>query len=76
MRCGVVVGFLVVVVWEVVVCLKSRCAVRMKGDAVLASAVQVFEAVEGGFVVLMGWSMGVGCKKCENWGDVRAGACS
>ena len=64
-----------VVVWEMVICLKSRCAVGMKGDAVLASAVQVFEAVEGGFVVLMGWSVGVGCEERENWGDVGAGAC-
>ena len=45
-------------------CLKSRGAVGMEGDAVLAGAVQVFEAVEGGFVVLMGWSMGAGCEKC------------
>ena len=39
-----------------VICLKSRCVVGMKGDAVLASTVQVFEAVEGGFVMLVGWS--------------------
>ena len=34
-----------------------------------------FEAVEGGFVVLMGWSVGVGYEERENWGDVGAGAC-
>ena len=46
----------------------------MEGDAVLAGAVQVFEAVECGFVVLMRWHMGVGCKEYKNYGDVWVGA--
>ena len=51
-------------IWKVVVRLESRRAVRVKGDAVLASTVQVFEAVKSGFVVLMGRSVGVGCEEC------------
>ena len=54
-RISVGVCFFVVIMREVVECLEGLRGVVLVGDAMLASAVQVFECMDCGFVVLFAW---------------------
>lgn len=74
-RGGICVGLFVVMVRKMVVGLYSVGGVRVVGDAMIAGAVQIFEAMEGGFVMLMRRSLVVRGKEGKDGGYVGTRAC-
>lgn len=59
---------------EVIKCLESCVCGGMEGDAVFAGAIEVFEDVEGSFVMLMAGIGIVGGKERKSGGHVGASA--
>ena len=46
----------------------------MEGDTILTSTEEVLESMDGCFVVLSVWSVGIGGKKCEDRCNIWASA--
>ena len=64
----------VVVVRKMIEGSEGSVAVRMEGDAIGTGAVEIFEAMDGSLVMLVGGIIAVGRQKGEDWGNIRAGA--
>ena len=55
--------------------LESVAGIGMEADTVITCAVEIFQGVDGGLVMLVRRLMAVGGKKCETRGNIWAGAC-
>ena len=74
-RGGIGVCFFVVMVREMIEGLESVAGIGMEMDSIFASACDVLESVERGFVVLLTWYIFMRCQKGEDKSCIWAIAC-